>query len=73
MQRTASSLGSSLFYERLLISAMGTVDREDTSYHYEVEIRIIPDADQLVGWLERGDPQRGDEKTVLLPAERPRL
>jgi hypothetical protein len=56
MQRTASSLGSSLFYERLLISAMGTLDREDTSYHYEVEIRIIPDADQLVGWLERGDP-----------------
>lgn len=39
--------------ERLLISATGTLDREDRSYHYEVEIRIIPDGDQLIGWLEK--------------------
>jgi hypothetical protein len=47
--------------DRLLISAMGTLDREDNSYQYEVEIRIIPDADHPVGWLERITPAKPNE------------
>lgn len=48
--------------DRLLISAAGTLDRSDSdSYDYEVEIRIIPDADDLVGWLEKITPSKHNE------------
>jgi len=49
--------------DRLLISARGALDdsEEDSGYHYEVEIHIIPDGSDLVGWLEKIKPVKSDE------------
>jgi hypothetical protein len=49
--------------DRLLISAMGTLDpsQGDVGFNYEVEIRIIPDSDDLVGWLEKMTPVKSNE------------
>jgi hypothetical protein len=38
--------------DRLLISAAGDLADEE-SYDYEVEVTMIPDADEIVGWLEK--------------------
>jgi hypothetical protein len=38
--------------DRLLISAAGDLAAEE-SYDYEVEVKIIPDAENFVGWLEK--------------------
>ena len=47
--------------DRLLISAAGTLDRSDSdSYNYEVEIRIIPEGVDLVGWLEKITPAKSN-------------
>jgi hypothetical protein len=46
--------------DRLLISSKGSLNdtEEDKGYNYEVEISIIPDADELVGWLDKITPAK---------------
>ena len=38
--------------DRLLISAAGTL-KDEESYEYKVEIKVIQDAEQWIGWLEK--------------------
>jgi hypothetical protein len=47
--------------DRLLISAAGDLS-EEKSYDYEVEIRMIPDAEEIVGWLEKITDAKRDEE-----------
>jgi hypothetical protein len=50
--------------DRLLFSAKGTLAMDSSpgdTYKYEVEIRIIPDGDSLVGWLEKITPVKSNE------------
>ena len=40
--------------DRLLIEAAGTIGKgDDADYRYRIELRVVSDADEIVGWLEK--------------------
>lgn len=46
--------------DRLLIYTRGGLGNEDF-YEYEVEVKVIPDADEFTGWLEKITDVKGKE------------